>query len=427
MKKTTLVVIYIVISLLFLRLSLKTEFFSLIAPGEVKTNQVFTVKKKVFCWFSTLFFSYQDGACSSKNDATQVVVTSKDSVYSDSAIKSNKRMINHSLYLVNEKSYSFISWVEATELLLGYLREEFLGLLEVYLEEPLAQILSSLIFGGSWRLEENVKSLFKTIGILHIVAASGFHLSLVVSFLSFFERFFSRKLFGVLVLAVGAMYLILAGKAPSLLRAYGYLLFHIFGRYFLQRPVVAQRAFVQSACLLVLCFPDLLSSVGFQLSLAATAGIIFLLKPLHNFILGFTQEQKEEGGVIGYIKQTVVVSLVAQLFVLPLILYYFSEASLFSVVSSSIVSWMIQPIFGLTAITLLPLVLLKNPVVATPLVVMLTLFYQALDWIEPVSSSAVISFSLSLPGLVVIYLLLGIVVFVFTLSTTPTKYHYIKL
>ncbi len=174
--------------------------------------------------------------------------------------------------------------------------------------------------------------------------------------------------------------------APSLVRAFAMLVVSVFARQVWRRPATTIRVFLVSTSLLILLFPALSRLIGFQLSVGATAGIILFAAPLvRNSALIIPQTSHFEGQntsdiatYISKIKQylwdTTLISIGAQLFVLPLLLYYFGSVSLFGIIATSISAWLIPILFVAGFVTIAALSILPVIFVVAPLFFVLTVF-----------------------------------------------------
>ncbi len=138
-------------------------------------------------------------------------------------------------------------------------------------------LVPALVDGDDGGLDEQLEEDFRTTGLTHLTAVSGTNLTLVVGFLLVLARWAGvrgRWLLLVGVLGIGGV-ILLARTEPSVVRAaamgaVGLLAMGTDGR---QR---ALRGLGVAVVGLLLVQPDLATSVGFALSVLATAGIVLI-------------------------------------------------------------------------------------------------------------------------------------------------------
>ena len=138
-------------------------------------------------------------------------------------------------------------------------------------------LVPALVDGDDSGLSETTQADFRTTGLTHLLAVSGTNLTLLVSFLLLVGRRAGVSAYGQVVVVVLAAvgFVLLARPEPSVLRAAAMGLVAVagLGAGGRRRGV---RALAWSVLLLVLIDPWLARSVGFALSVSATAGILLL-------------------------------------------------------------------------------------------------------------------------------------------------------
>ncbi len=143
------------------------------------------------------------------------------------------------------------------------------------------------------------------------------------------------------------------GMAPSTLRAAVMFSLLRIGYMAQQRPLVLNNL-CTSALLLLFVNPGLLFDVGFQFSYTAVVGILALQDPLRLLVkLPF---EKRWTAPVRYVWKLVCLTLSAQLFCMPLQLYYFHEIYTWFIIANLL----IVPFAGLLLATVLAVVLLPQ-------------------------------------------------------------------
>ncbi len=137
-----------------------------------------------------------------------------------------------------------------------------------------AALIRALVFADASLMDRSIQDAFRKSGTIHLLAASGLHLSLLFSFVfALLGRIPHVKRYSViLALGIGFFYLALTGFRISLLRAF-LMAFAFHAGTFLNRP-----QFLRQTLALVFIFILFLDSrhlfhPGFQLSFAAVGGI----------------------------------------------------------------------------------------------------------------------------------------------------------
>ncbi len=156
------------------------------------------------------------------------------------------------------------------------IKHYWLNLATQVMPEPTSGLLSGLLLGIKAALPEELLNNFNATGLTHIIALSGFNISIVAGAILGLLRWLplTVRLSGAIV--VIWWFVLLTGAAPSALRA------AIMGMLILLAGLVGRLADVTiSLCLtvaaMVLANPKiLLGDIGFQLSFLATIGIIYL-------------------------------------------------------------------------------------------------------------------------------------------------------
>ena len=200
-------------------------------------------------------------------------------------------------------------------------RLELCAQLEKIAGRELGGILSGMILGGSSRLDEETRELFTANGMAHLLSVSGTHLLLLTSLLVAMLRFVPQPWRQLVVITVLALYAALCGLRPPVLRALLMCSVLLIGGSGAQRG----RLLCLVAVVLLLWKPLWLLDVGFQLSFAAAAGLVWLL-PACKRLLGRRLPEPVSTGLA--------VTLAAQLAALPVEAYSFHQLSLISLVSN---------------------------------------------------------------------------------------------
>ena len=191
-----------------------------------------------------------------------------------------------------------------------------------YFSKNQSDLLGGIVFGHrSVDLDENIEQNFINSGVFHVLAASGLQIGLVLFFWYFLARFLGIS-YAISMITGAILIFIYAGFTgfpPSVLRALLMAEFIIFGKL-IDRQADNIALLLLVCALMLLYNPLSLLDIGFQLSFITTFGLVFCL-PMFMEKIKFLPE---------FISGTILITLVAQLFASPLIIYYFNNISLYS-------------------------------------------------------------------------------------------------
>ena len=228
-------------------------------------------------------------------------------------------------------------------------REKLKTIIDKSLPPPESNLMKGILLGKRKELSKELEISFRRAGTIHILAASGLHISIVIAFFVLFFRLLkiNDKLVYLLTVIPVIFYALLAGSSPSIIRA------SIMGVLFLlvlalEKDYNPLRSLFFSAFIMLLINPYYLFSAGFQLSFIAVAGILFLYPLIFSFLPQKKQVKsylekflpKKIAATISssfhYILATIVISISAQTAITPILAYYFNEISVVNLPSNII-------------------------------------------------------------------------------------------
>ena len=191
--------------------------------------------------------------------------------------------------------------------------------IESKLGERKAALITSVSFGYKSELNDDHKELMKNLGISHVISISGLHLVLVYSVL--------RRLLGVkLSLILALVYVLFSGASAPAVRAYIMIVILNLGKI-VKRNYNPLASLSLAGIILLLMKPYYIYNLGYVLSFLATLGIILFNKDLNKKLYKLPNS----------IRNTIAISLSAQILTLPIIILYFNEVSLNFIVGNIIV------------------------------------------------------------------------------------------
>jgi len=206
--------------------------------------------------------------------------------------------------------------------LLFALRSKAQKIVFQFFPDPEASLISGILLGLERSIPASVQKAFNLTGTTHIIAISGFNITiLAIALHRLFSRLFGRWQGTVLAVAGIFVYALLTGAQPSALRAAW------MGSAVLVGQQIGRRTHVLNslsavAALMALDNPDILWDSGFQLSFAATLSLALLTTPM-SAALQRILEKWSPPELVGRIMQPVndylLATLAAQVGVLPIL------------------------------------------------------------------------------------------------------------
>lgn len=200
--------------------------------------------------------------------------------------------------------------------------------------EPNAAFIGGILLGSRSQIPQEVKDAFARTSTSHILAISGYNITMIAVIISaIFLLFFRRPTAFWFSLAGVALFTILTGAQASVVRAaiMGALVLTAKREGRLNDP---RNAIVLAGGAMIAVNPNILRyDIGFQLSFVATLGLIYVAPVLEKYFAKLPKFFE--------FRETFIMTISAQLFVLPLLLYYFKNLSLTSLPANIIVLPMI--------------------------------------------------------------------------------------
>ena len=157
---------------------------------------------------------------------------------------------------------------------------------EAYAENRVhAQVLKGMLLGLRNELSPDILDAFRNSGSIHILAVSGLHVGLIatVCFFGFSLLRLPRKATDLLTIAAVVLYACLVGFRPSVFRASLMAVIFLISRI-IERDRDLFNLLAFAALVLLLINPAQLWDIGFQLSFAAVASIVYLMPKWEGFI-----------------------------------------------------------------------------------------------------------------------------------------------
>lgn len=192
-------------------------------------------------------------------------------------------------------------------------------------------ITDALLMGVRDGLTDEIESDYRMAGVFHVLAISGLHVGIIYFIFNKIISLFvyNKKWRFALLVGILVFFALLSGLRPSIIRAV--LMFTLLGyATIINRKIDSYAILMHSMFFLILFNPLSVFDIGFQLSYSAVFSILWIYPQI--------QKYTESTNVFfRYIKEIIAISVVAQLGVLPLTLYYFGQIPLLFIFGNLIV------------------------------------------------------------------------------------------
>lgn len=207
-------------------------------------------------------------------------------------------------------------------------RKFFSDKINLVISQPEAALAVGLLLGGSSDLTKNIQADFAKTGMTHMVAVSGYNVTIIAEYLILVGIFMGMwRAKAILFALVGIfLFVMLSGFPASAVRA-GFMGAILLWAMKNGRLSSSGNAIILAAAIMLLFNPLLLRyDFGFQLSFLATIGIVVVAGLWEN---NFAKKHKAFG-----ISEALILTLSAQIFVFPIIAYNFGTFSLVSLLAN---------------------------------------------------------------------------------------------
>ena len=198
------------------------------------------------------------------------------------------------------------------------------------LPEPHASFLSGLVLGSRRSIPQYVLDDFQTTGLTHIIAISGYNITLIIAAVGGLLRPLRRGKQTVISIVLISFFTILVGASAAVVRA---SIMGILGLLVLQaqRTTNALMGILLTAAIMCAYNPLMLTrDVGFQLSFSAVLGLVYV-SPLLSRVM------EKLPAALG-IRESLALTIAAQIAATPLILFHFGRISLIAPLANMVIA-----------------------------------------------------------------------------------------
>lgn len=274
-----------------------------------------------------------------------------DSLYIEGEFKQPEEARNYKGYNYKQylKTKKIIGTVELEKVkILKSSNGSFIHNIQKYIRDTIngtltdeeGNLLLAILLGDKDKLSEDIQESFKTSNLSHMLAVSGAHVSYIILGLTYVlqNSIIGKKNGKIVCIIFLLVFMAITNFTPSVTRTCIMAVLTLFSGIIYRKSDVYTN--ISVAALITLIFnPYSLLDLGFQLSYGGTIGIIIFIKRI--------QEKKSNSKVINYIKQMALVSIYANIIIIPIMMYHSNTVSLTFIISNIMAS----PILGIIVIT----------------------------------------------------------------------------
>lgn len=221
-------------------------------------------------------------------------------------------------------------------------RNDFAVKIKNYIPMPEAGLGIGYLLGQKSGVDQGIQDALRTVGLTHIIVASGAHLGTLVGF--------SRKIFGrlsrfaslLMAFLMMLTFLGVTGLSASMLRA-SFVTGLSLVLWYCGRKIHPLRLIILVAAVTLIYNPFYLSDASWLLSFASFIGIMVITPALTKYFYG-----KKKPGIWG---SNLLSSVAATIMCTPILLYFFGQVSIIGVLANVLVLPTISFAMGLVFLT----------------------------------------------------------------------------
>ena len=297
-------------------------------------------------------------------------------------------------------------------------KEYIKSILKANLDENEAELCIGLVIGDRTNLAEDIQADFKTSNLTHMLAVSGSHFVYIILAVTYINKFLKRKRLGqILMLIVIVLFMNLTGNTGSVVRS-GIMASLGVVASIIHRKSDIWNNMAIAMLIQIILNPYIIFDVGVQLSYGGVIGIVAFNKIVTNQIeqlsnkirekfANLIKEKNEKNEIIkiqnyedkkeiankswnlwesicNYIKESISVTISANIVIIPIMMYTFNTISL-SFVISNLIAGAILGIIVLYAFALIFLYIVLHKFIS-PLFIILNIMLKMLISIAHICS-----------------------------------------
>lgn len=290
------------------------------------------------------------------------------------------------------------------KLLIHKIREKLKQNIQELLTKETYALGIGILIGDNSRINEKIVEDFKNSNLSHMLAVSGAHINYVVLTVNIL---FTKKRAGikaqrVVTIMMMLFFMELTQMTSSVVRAGISCIIYMLASL-LYRKADVINAMAISTLLILLNNPFKLFDIGFQLSYAGTLGIILFCKLINIPI---------KNKLLKYLKDSIIISISANIFIIPIMMYQFNTISLTFILSNLLAG----PLLGISIILEIIVLLISfmsiniAAIPAKVLNILLILIINIANWFSNIEISKIYVITPKIISIVAYYLICAAII-----------------
>jgi len=246
---------------------------------------------------------------------------------------------------IDYKCNGYVSKIEKTSGLnfkknLYLLRIKIEDIYDKLLPKQESGLIKAMVLGDTLYLDSNTRETYQNVGIAHIFAISGLHISIVAGFIFYILNFIKcpPRITSILIVVILGMYCIFTGNSISTRRAFIMTSVLLLGKVFYRKSDIYTTVSL-AGLIILLEQPLFLFEVGFLLSFSAVIGLIIFAPVADKMFFIPIYFRKIMGASIG-----------VTIFMVPIISYYFYKVPIYGILLNIIVVPLLMFVIGFAII-----------------------------------------------------------------------------
>ena len=215
--------------------------------------------------------------------------------------------------------------------LIYQMQKKIKAIIKEKLPSETGDLLLAILLGDKKDLSEQIQINFKNSNLSHMLAVSGAHVSYIIIGLTYITQnsIMGKRKGRVFCIFFLIIFMAITNFTPSVTRACIMAILTLVSEILYKKADIYTNISI-SALIILLYNPYSLLDLGFKLSFGGTIGIVIFMR--------FIKKKQEEPKLLNYIKQMALVSICANIIIIPIIMNNFNTVSLTFLVSNILAS-----------------------------------------------------------------------------------------
>lgn len=215
--------------------------------------------------------------------------------------------------------------------LIYQIQKKIKAIIKEKLPDETGNLLLAILVGDKKDLSEQIQINFKNSNLSHMLAVSGAHVSYIIVGLTYITQnsIMGKRKGRVFCIFFLIIFMAITNFTPSVTRACIMAILTLVSEILYKKADIYTNISI-SALIILLYNPYSLLDLGFKLSFGGTIGIVIFMR--------FIKKKQEEPKLLNYIKQMALVSICANIIIIPIIMNNFNTVSLTFLVSNILAS-----------------------------------------------------------------------------------------